>query len=198
MSNGTDPTDLEIKDTYSMDKREGFRLLYRKYSDRILSVCKRYSADKGESMDYFQEAMLKIYDKMRSYSHDGEGSLFRWISRVTVNMIVDKRRREEKWKMEVIDNQREDTYIDEGSDDLETIPVEEIYKMVGKLSAARRTVFNLFAVEGYSYKEIGEMLGISEDGASSTMSKARKDLARLVKEYLKAQGDEGLDRSYKG
>lgn len=98
MSKEKDPTDREIKEAYLKDKREGFRLLYRKYSDRILSVCKRYSADKGEAMDYFQEVMLKIYDKMGSYRHIGEGSLFRWMSRVAVNFIVDKRRRNEKWK----------------------------------------------------------------------------------------------------
>lgn len=89
-------------------------------------------------------------------------------------------------KPEVIDDQQKDSYINEFSDDLDTIPVEEIYKMVGRLSSARRTVFNLSAMEGYSYKEIGEMLGISEDGASSTMSKAKKDLARMVKDYLKS------------
>lgn len=188
MSKGKDPTDLEIKETYSKDKREGFRLLYRKYSERILSVCKRYSADKGEAMDYFQEVMLKVYDKMGSYRHTGEGSLSIWVSRVAVNMIVDKRRRNEKWKLEVIDDLQDESYIPEDSDQLETLPLEVIYKMVGSLSVARRTVFNLYAVEGYSYKEIGEMLGISEDGASSTMSKARKDLARIVNDYLKSSG----------
>ena len=57
-----------------------------------------------------------------------------------------------------------------------------------RLSASKRTVFNMYAIDGYSYKEISDLLGISEDGASSTMSKARKELGRMIKDYLKESG----------
>ena len=73
MTKNNHPTDVEIKETYSKDKKEGFRLLYRKYYEGILSVCKRYSADKGEAMDFFQEAMIKINDKI------GRGRVFVWV-----------------------------------------------------------------------------------------------------------------------
>lgn len=56
--------------------------------------------------------------------------------------------------------------------------------MIGRLSVSKRAVFNMSAIDGYSYKEIADLMGISEDGASSMMSKARKDLGKMVKDYL--------------
>lgn len=185
MTNNTHPTDLEIKEAYRKDKKEGFRLLYHKYSERILSVCKRYSADKGEAMDYFQDAMLKIDDKIGSFTPGEEGSLFNWMSKVAVNMIVDALRRKSLWKTVLLDEVDDMDLSDPEYDEVDSIPVDEIYKMVRRLSPSKRAVFNLYAIDGYSYKEIADLLGISEDGASSVMSKARKELSRMVSDYLK-------------
>ena len=182
------PTDLEITEAYRKDKKDGFRLLYHKYYERILSVCKRYSADKGEAMDFFQEAMIKINDKIGSFIPGGEGSLYGWMSRITINMIVDELRRRDRWRLVEINDVSDKDYIDPVYDEMGAVPVEEIYKMTMRLSASKRTVFNMYAIDGYSYKEISDLLGISEDGASSTMSKARKELGRMIKDYLKESG----------
>lgn len=182
------PTDLEITEAYRKDKKDGFRLLYHKYYERILSVCKRYSAGKGEAMDFFQEAMIKINDKIDSFKPGEEGSLYGWMSRITVNIIVDELRRRGRWRLVEIDDGSEKDFIDPVYDEMGVIPLEEIYKMTRSLSVSKRTVFNMYAIDGYSYKEISDLLGISEDGVSSTMSKARKELGKMIKEYLKVNG----------
>ena len=89
-------TDLEIVEVYKEDKRKGFRLLYRKYSERIFAICRRYSSDREGAMDFFQEAMIKINDKICSVTIKAEGSIYGWMYRVTVNLILDKIRREKK------------------------------------------------------------------------------------------------------
>ncbi|MBR4756955.1 MAG: sigma-70 family RNA polymerase sigma factor [Bacteroidales bacterium] len=186
MTNKSVAADLEIKERYLTDRKEGFRLLYQKYSDRILAVCRRYSSDSDEALDCFQEAMLDIDRKFRSYEFQGEGSLKRWMTRVTVNKIIDGLRK--KARKEVVD-------FPGGSDNLveptpsyeetESVPLEEMYRMIERLSPVKRAVFNMFCIEGYSHKEIGASLGISEKGSSSLLSKARKELAGMVTEYLK-------------
>ena len=177
-------TDLEIVEVYKVDKREGFRLLYRKYSERIFAICRRYSSDREGAMDFFQEAMIKINDKICSVAIKEEGSIYSWMYRVAVNLILDKLRREKKRQKVEIREFCETDYTDPLYDDFEGIPVEVLYEMIGRLSVSKRAVFNMYAIDGYSYKEIAELMGISEDGASSMMSKARKDLGKMVKDYL--------------
>ena len=177
------PTDEIILTQYKKDRREGFRLLYQKYSERILSVCRRYSADDGQAMDYFQDVMLRVNDRLRSYRFKGEGSLLLWLSRVTVNMIVDKMREESR--IEILDiNEVGGDLEDTSYEDSDKVPVDEMFKMIDRLSPVKREVFNLHCIDGYSHKEVGTMLGITEDGASSLLSKARKDLSEMIKEYL--------------
>ncbi len=178
-------TDREIKETFKKDKEAGFRLLYYKYSGWIMSVCKRYSADNGEAMDFFQEAMIKINDKIGSFKSDREGALKSWITRITTNLILDQFRKRGRLLIVEIDGDANKDYIDPMYEEIASIPVEELLKMVERLSESKKIVFNMFAIDGYSYKEIAGILGISEDGVSSTMSKARKHLGKMIKEYLK-------------
>ena len=177
------PADSEIKEMYGKDRREGFKLLYLKYSDRIFAVCKRYSADNQEALDYFQEAMVKIDFKMGSYQYRGEGSLLSWMKRVTVNMMIESLRRKRSEVVLAGDLSEEVPNI--SYDEAMNIPIEEMFRMIERLSPLKRAVFNLFCVEEYSHKEIAKMLGISEKGSSSLLSKARRELSQMVKDYLK-------------
>lgn len=150
-----------------------------------MSVCRRYSTDKSQAMDYFQDAMVRIYRKMNSFKFCDEGSLFRWMSRVAVNLILDSLRIKERWLCIELDEGKTGSSFDLEYADSVKVPEEVMLGMIEKLSPAKRIVFNLSAIEGYSFKQIGSLLGVSEDGASSTMSKARKELSAMVKDYLK-------------
>lgn len=178
------PADLEIKERYLTDRKEGFRLLYGKYSERMLAVCRRYSSDREEALDHFQEAMLRIDRKMGSFEYKGEGSLQRWMTRVAVNMMMDGLRSKKKHQ-EVDLADRIEEIADITYEDAEKVPLEEMYAMIGRLAPVKRAVFNMFCMEGYSHREIGKALGISEKGASSILSRARRELSGMVNEYLK-------------
>ena len=185
MTTQVEPTDKEIIDRYKKDRNDGFRLLYRKYSNKLLAVCQRYSADEGSAMDYLHEAMVKVNDKISSFKVREEGSLLRWMSKITVNMIIDAKRKEGHFH--TVDISTEDIQTQAEPDQAIMIPVDEMYKMIGRLSDTRRVVFNLYCLEGHSRKEVAKELGITEDGVSSTLWKARKELSRMVMDYYKKE-----------
>ena len=176
-------SDEKILEEFQRNKKEGFRLMYEKYADRLLSVCRRYSVDGGDAMDYLHEAMLKIYDKMDYFHLDGEGSLIRWMTRVAVNMILDTKKLEKRKNLAGLtenDSQEPEPSIDQ----IMELSFDMIDSMLSHLSPIKRTVFNLFYMEEYSHKEIAELLRITENGSSSILSKARKELAAMILDYL--------------
>lgn len=180
-------SDEKILDEFHRNKKEGFRLIYEKYADRLLSVCHRYSVDGDDALDYLHESMLKIYDKMDYFHLDGEGSLLRWMTRVAVNLILDKKKRERRNIVTILTDT--DTETPEPSfDQLKGLSYDDLGRMLSRLSPIKRTVFNLFYMEEYSHKEIAELLRITEKGSSSILSKARKELAAMILEYLKSKG----------
>ena len=88
----TSPRDERILELFKENKLEGFNLIYSKYGDPLFSVCSRYSNDREEAEDFFHDAMLKIFDKIGGFKPNSEGGLFWWMKRLTVNMILDKRK----------------------------------------------------------------------------------------------------------
>jgi RNA polymerase sigma-70 factor (ECF subfamily) len=177
-------SDEGILELFRKDRREAFRLLYDEYAGRLFSVCNRYIVDEQLAADLLHETMLKVYDHLSSFKYDGEGSLFRWMSRIAVNMILDKKKWARRHRLQVSElvwNQIPEPELE--SDD--EIPAEEMRKMIGRLSPIKRAVFNMYCIEGYSHREIGSLLGISENGSSSTLSKAKKELAAMIIDYLK-------------
>ena len=177
-------SDKTIIELFRRDKREGFRLVYDKYANRLFSVCNRYTMNEQEAADLVHDTMLKVYDRLPYFKNEGEGSLFRWMVKIAVNMIFDKR----KWKRRHLTQVSETVWTSIPEPVIENdnnIPEEEARKMIGRLSPIKRIVFIMFCIEGYSHKEIGAFLGISENGSSSTLSKAKKELAAMITDYQK-------------
>ena len=183
MIHESEMTDREVVERYKKDRQEGFRLLYCKYADKLLAVCRRYSTDDEIAMDYLHEGMIKIYEKLASFRVREEGSLFRWMSRVTINSIIDSIRRDQHSHFKEVTIKEE--YSGDEQEEASQVPLETIYDMIGKLTPSRRVVFNLSCIEGRSRKEIAKELGITEAGVSSTLWKARQELSRMVMNYYK-------------
>jgi RNA polymerase sigma-70 factor (ECF subfamily) len=89
--------------------------------------------------------------------------------------------------MVLMDFREHDNIPEPTEEEMITIPKEKLRDWIAELPDLRRTVFNLYCIDGYSHKEIGEMLGISETGSSSILAKARKQLKGMINEYLKGQ-----------
>ena len=146
----------------------------------LFAVCRRYIADNFEAEDLMMTAFMKIFSSLGSYS--GQGSFEGWMRRITVNeALMHLRRSKTIW----VQLEPEQGYLEPDYVLLEnTLEEEDLLKMVQSLPDGYRAVFNLYAIEGYNHKEIGELLRISENTSKSQLSRARKQLQLML---LKAE-----------
>jgi RNA polymerase sigma-70 factor (ECF subfamily) len=160
--------------------------LYRNYAVRVYTLCRRYIGDEEEAKDLMLETLIQALDKIDTFKYTGEGSLYAWISRIAINKAINQIKRY-RWRFVSLDHQTQDNITEPTEEEMLTIPAEKLREWIAQLPDLRRTVFNLYCVDGYSHKEIGQMLGISERGSTSTLAKARKELKEKIKQYLKEQ-----------
>ncbi|MBR1926556.1 MAG: sigma-70 family RNA polymerase sigma factor [Bacteroidales bacterium] len=158
--------------------------LYRRYAVRLHTLCMRYTGDDEEAKDLMLETLVRALEKMGTYKYTGKGSLYAWISRIAINKALNQIQRH-RWRMVRVDLWERDDIPDPTGDEIEAVPREKLLEWISSLPDLRRAVFNLFCIEGYSHREIGKMLGISETASSSVLAKARKRLKENVRQYLK-------------
>lgn len=160
--------------------------LYRRYAARVYSLCRRYLGNDDDAKDMMVDTLLQAIDKMESFHYSGEGSLYGWISRIAINKALNQLKRH-RWRMVPLDIRIHDDIPEPTEEETEAIPKEKLQEWISELPDLRRTVFNLYCIDGYSHKEIARMLGITETGSTSTLVKARKQLKDKIKQYLKEQ-----------
>ncbi|MEO0474087.1 MAG: RNA polymerase sigma factor [Bacteroidota bacterium] len=152
------------------------KLLYERYYGSMMVVCMRYTNDREEARDVLHEGFMKVFRNLHKFSRGT--NLGAWIRRIMINTSIDHYRKSSKRPNLVeINHAVHETDVQDIVAELEA---KEILKMVQKLSPAYRTVFNLYVIEGYSHKEVGEALGISEGTSKSNLAKARAKLQQMV------------------
>nr|WP_262914628.1 RNA polymerase sigma factor [Pontibacter vulgaris] len=153
--------------------------LYQLYSRRMMAVCVRYTQSRFEAEDIFHEAFVKVFKNIDTYSG---GSFEGWVRRIFVNTAINhyhkNRRLQEQLDYSTIE---EVTPTDE--DIISTISGQELMELVNQLPEGYRLVFNLYVVEGYNHREIGEMLSIAEGTSKSQLAKAKAQLKKLLQKY---------------
>ena len=157
--------------------------LYRRYAARVFTLCRRYTDDSDDAKDLMQESLIQALDKIATYRYAGKGSLYGWISRIAINRALNQIRRK-RWKTVSLDL-REDSIPDPTEEEMALIPQEKLLEWIARLPDVRKAVFNLYCIDGYSHKEIAEMLKISEKGSAGMLAKARKQLKEEINRYLK-------------
>lgn len=162
------------------------RELYDSCAGRLLALSARYTGSREAAEDVLQDAFIKVFASIKSFRYRGEGSLYAWIRRVVINQSLDWLRARRKDMTVPIEESRTTEEISQ--DDVSVIPEEVLAGMVEKLPDGYRTVFNLYAMDGYSHREIGEMLGIKEKTSSSQYFRARALLAAKIKQYIRDNG----------
>jgi RNA polymerase sigma factor (sigma-70 family) len=161
-------------------KRQYQEILYRKYARKMYGICLSYSGDRDLAQDILQDAFVKIFKKIKDFKK--EGSLEGWMSRIVSNTAIDhlrKRTREHKYitdKEEV----REEIYE---PDAIENMKAQDVLDLVAKLPDGARMIFNLYALEGYTHKEIAAKLNIAEGTSKSQFNRARKMLMSLLSKH---------------
>jgi RNA polymerase sigma-70 factor (ECF subfamily) len=152
------------------------KLLYERYYGSMMAVCMRYASDREEARDVLHEGFMKVYKNMSRFK---EGTnLGAWIRRIMINTSIDHYRKNAKKPNFVEINHA--VHEAASHNVVSDLSKEEILKLVQKLSPAYRTVFNLYVIEGYSHREVGEALGISEGTSKSNLAKARAKLQRMI------------------
>ncbi len=145
------------------------KALYEKFSGKMFAVCMRYAGEYTKAEDLMQDGFIKVYRNIEKFR--GEGSFEGWIRRIVVNACIEHFRK--KTTLYAIQETDVKSYEYYDHNALESLKQEDIMKMVSELSNGYRTVFNLYVVEGYTHREIGEMLNISEGTSKSQLSRAR-------------------------
>jgi len=158
--------------------RSGQGELYRLVAPKMYGVCLQYAGNEDDAKDIMQDGFIKVFNKIEQFS--GKGSFEGWIRRIIVNTALERYR--SKVHLQSIDENDNvnveviDQYV------LESMTAEEITSLIKELSPKYRLVFNLYALEGYSHKDISEKLGISEGTSKSNLSRARGILQQKVLE----------------
>ena len=153
------------------------RYLYEKFQGKMLGVCARYVKDLDDAQDILQDGFIQVFRKIGDFQN--QGSLEGWIRRIMVNMALMHIRKNKKMEGQIsIDDVSEK--IDSGEMTLDNINAKDIMKFIHQLPDGYRMVFNLYAVEGYSHKEIAEMLNISVNTSFSQYSRAKTLLKKLL------------------
>lgn len=174
-------TEQELIKACNKGERHAQELLYRRYSAKLYGVCLRYASNREEAEDFLQEGFIKIYNNL--YKYQPTGSFSAWMYRLMVNVALEKIRQNQKRKNQLsLDDL---IYDPEDSDDIFSgFGARTIIEMVQKLPEGYRIVFNLYVVEGYSHKEIGEMLEITESTSKSQLSRAKATLRKLLEKVV--------------
>jgi len=153
------------------------KLLYDTYHGSLLGICLRYGKSRAEAEDILQLGMLRIFKNIKSYS--GKGSFEGWMKRIIVNVAIDNFRKNNKhYYHHDIDEINGAPYL--VTDIPNNLEVQDIIKTIQQLPSGYRVVFNMFAIEGYSHKEISDKLGISENTSKTQLLKARKSLRKKL------------------
>lgn len=163
-------------------ERRTQEMLYKLMASKMLGVCMRYAKDRYEGEDMLQMGFVKVFQKLGEFR--GEGSFEGWIRRIMVNTAIETYRKNQKM-LNVVD-------LDEVHDmpqhtfDMQGLEIKDLLTLIRHLSNGYRMVFNLYAIEGYSHKEIAELLGITEGASKSQLSRARA----ILKEKLNKMEEE--------
>jgi len=163
-------------------ERAAQRVFYDRYCRRLMAVCMRYAKSVPEAEDMLQEGFLKIFNNLKSFRF--ESKLETWMTRIIINTALNHQR-QKLYLLPMVD--ADDVGLKENEEmSLSDFHFAELMVIVQSLPDGCRVIFNLFAVEGYSHKEIGELLGISEGTSKSQYSRA-KNLLRAKLENVKVK-----------
>lgn len=150
--------------------------LYNGYAPKMFAICMRYAASQSEAEDLLQEGFIKVFQYLHQYR--GEGNFEGWMRRIFVNTAIEGIRKRNFWQ-KLGDSE---SNLESGSDlnGFENLSLLDLMKLIQGLSDGYRTVFNLYVIEGYSHKEIGELLNISEGTSKSQLSRAKAILQKTL------------------
>ena len=157
-------------------ERSAQEVLYHRFSPTLFAICLRYTGDYHQAEDMLQEGFIKVFSKLNSYRF--EGSFEGWMKRIFINTAIENFRRNQHLNHTLEVDDLKNDLVQE--DDFHRLSEAELLNMIQRLSPGYRTIFNLYAVEGYTHNEIAKMLGITVGTSKSQLARARYLLQKMV------------------
>ena len=171
--------DLKLIESCRNGDRSAQKVIYDRLAPRMFPLCIRYVGDRELAEDVLQDGFVTLFTHLADYK--GDGSFEGWARKIFVNTALMELRRKDALKMsddlEVLRGMKTET-----TSQLQNIGYKDLMRVITQLPPGFRTVFNMYAIEGYSHKEIGEILGISETTSRTQLSRARTWLQNKLKE----------------
>ncbi|MEO0341097.1 MAG: sigma-70 family RNA polymerase sigma factor [Bacteroidota bacterium] len=166
------------------NKRRAQTTLYNRYKGKMYGVCLRYAKSEAQAQDFLQEGFLKVFRSLSQYRYEVPVEF--WMKRIIINACISELRRKKEplnqaLPIETIGEPKEEEPIGINTSDLSTT---QLLNLIQKLPEGYRAIFNLYAIEGYDHQEISEIMGISSGTSRSQYARARKLLAKQVKQEL--------------
>ncbi len=168
-------TEAELIRGLTKGEARAHKVVYDQYAGLMLGICLRYLKNYHDAEEVMLTGLVKIFQHVGQFEH--KGSFEGWMKRIMVNEALGFLRKKEPLHMAI---EKEVLQISTEANAEQDLATEDLMKLLHDLPAGYRAVFNLYAIEGYSHKEIGEMLQISEGTSKSQLSKARAMLQRRL------------------
>ena len=165
--------------------------LYARYSSRLYAICLRYIEDREEARDLMHDCMIKAMDNFKSFRYVSEGSVYAWLSRITVNMAINRLKESSRFRQipfEQVSGDELEYAMEPDAESVRKIPDGVLDKLIAELPPVRRTVFNMYCIDGYSHHDIARALGITERTSTSVLAKARASLKKALMNYIEKTG----------
>ncbi len=157
--------------------RRAQEYLYQRFSPKMYGVCLRYAGKAEDAQDILQDGFVKVFKNLHMYR--GDGSFDGWVRRIFVNTAIEHYRRQVN--LYPVTENHENLLETKELSAFDSLSVKDLMSIIQQLSPGYRTVFNLYVIEGYSHKEIAEMVGISEGTSKSQLARAKGVLQNIIK-----------------
>ncbi|WP_018618778.1 RNA polymerase sigma factor [Spirosoma luteum] len=175
-------TEAQLIAALKRGESRAHKVLYERFSGKMLAVCIRYCANRDDAEEVMLDGFMRVFEKIQQFREDG--SFEGWIRRVMVTESLMFLRKNKQWRQEI---PIEDIQIEPDYAWADTsLNEHDLLRVINQLPDGYRTVFNLYAIEGYNHGEIADMLGISEGTSKSQLSRARLLLQANLKKVEQA------------
>ena len=174
-----DQENIDIISGCKKGDRKAQEKLYKNYYRAMIGICLRYTKNDADAVEVLNNGFLKVFKNIQRYDSK-QASLYTWIRTIVINSCIDFIK--QKQKLEKVDELNEASEVHIHPEVISKMKTADLLNQVRRLAPATQAIFNLYVIEGYNHREIGELLSISEGTSKWHLSEARKVLQQLIKE----------------
>lgn len=186
-------TETQLIAALKRGESRAHKVVYERFAGKMLAVCTRYCANRADAEEVMLDGFMRVFEKIEQFREDG--SFEGWIRRVMVTESLMFLRKAKQWRHEI---PIEDVVVEPNYEWADTaVNEDDLLRLVNQLPDGYRTVFNLYAIEGYAHAEIADMLGISEGTSKSQLSRARVMLQANLKKMEQDNRIESYEKTYR-